>query len=48
MADTEEPSSATLLAQLASLDPQERHQFAATLRRLSGVLAHLLDPAEPG
>lgn len=64
MADTEGVSPATLLDQLASLDPQERRELSTTLRRLSetlaempdgkmtshvlGVLAHLLDSAEPG
>ncbi len=39
MADTEEPSPATLLDQLASLDPQERRKVAAIVRRLSENLA---------
>jgi hypothetical protein len=34
MADSEQASSATLLDQLADLDPQERREVAATLRRL--------------
>jgi predicted metalloendopeptidase len=35
VADTEEPSLATLLDQLASLDPQERREVAAIVCRLS-------------
>jgi predicted metalloendopeptidase len=35
VAGTEEPSPATLLDQLASLDPQERRELAAIVRRLS-------------
>ena len=43
MADTEEPSPATLLDQLASLDPQERREVAAIVRRLSENLAEVPD-----
>ena len=43
MADTEEPSPATLLDQLASLDPQERREVAAIVRRLSENLAEAPD-----
>jgi hypothetical protein len=35
MADTQEVSPATLLDQLASLDPPERREVAAIVRRLS-------------
>ncbi len=63
MSDTE-MSPATLLYELASLDPQERRDVATVLRQVSdtlaelpdgkttshvlGVLARLLDSAEPG
>jgi len=43
MADTEEVSPATLLDQLASLDPQERREVAAIVRRLSENLAEVPD-----
>lgn len=43
MAYTEEPSPATLLDQLASLDPQERREVAAIVRRLSENLAEVPD-----
>jgi hypothetical protein len=43
VADTEEPSPATLLDQLASLDPQERREVAAIVRRLSENLAEVPD-----
>ena len=39
MADTDEPSPATLLDQLASLDPQERREVAATLRTVAETFA---------
>ena len=41
MADTEEPSPATLLDQLASLDPQERREVATIVRRLSETFAEV-------
>ena len=41
MADTEEPSPAALLDQLASLDPQERREVAAIVRRLSETFAEV-------
>ena len=43
MADTGEVSPATLLDQLASLDPQERREVAAMVRRLSENLAEVPD-----
>lgn len=43
MADTEEVSPATLLDELASLDPQERCEVAAIVRRLSKNLAEVSD-----
>ena len=43
MADTQEVSPATLLDQLASLDPLERREVAAIVRRLSGNLAEVSD-----
>jgi hypothetical protein len=43
VADTKEPSPATLLDQLASLDPQERREVAAIVRRLSENLAEVPD-----
>ena len=43
MADTEEVSPATLLDQLASLDPQERREVAAIIRGLSETLAEVPD-----
>jgi hypothetical protein len=43
VAYTEEPSPATLLDQLASLDPQERREVAAIVRRLSENLAEVPD-----
>jgi hypothetical protein len=43
MADTPEVSPATLLDQLASLDPQERREVAAIVRRLSENLAEVAD-----
>ena len=43
MADTEEPSPAALLDQLASLDPQERREVAAIVRRLSETVAEVPD-----
>ena len=42
MADTDK-TPAPLLDELASLDPQERRQLAATLRRLSETLAEVPD-----
>ena len=38
MADTEEASPATLLDELASLDPQERREVATIVRGLSADL----------
>ena len=43
MADTQEVSPATLLDQLASLDPQERREVAAIVRRVSENLAEVPD-----
>jgi len=43
VADTEEVSPATLLDQLASLDPQERREVAAIIRGLSETLAEVPD-----
>ena len=43
MADTEELSPATLLDQLASLDPQERREVATIIRGLSETLAEVPD-----
>ncbi len=43
MADTHEVSPATLLDQLASLDPQERREVATIVRRLSENLAEVPD-----
>jgi hypothetical protein len=43
VADTEEVSPATLLDQLASLDPQERRQVATIIRGLSETLAEVPD-----
>jgi len=39
MADTQEPSPATLLDQLANLDPRERREVATIVRGLSETLA---------
>ena len=41
MADTQEVSPATLLDQLASLDPQERRKVATIVRSLSETLAEV-------
>jgi hypothetical protein len=43
MADPEQASPATLLDQLASLDPQERREVAAIVRRLSETLTEVAD-----
>jgi hypothetical protein len=43
MADTQEVSPATLLDQLASLNPQERREVAAIVRHLSENLAEVPD-----
>jgi hypothetical protein len=43
VADTEEVSPATLLDQLASLDPQERREVATIIRGLSETLAEVPD-----
>jgi hypothetical protein len=43
MADTEQVSAATLLDQLADLDPQERREVAAIVRGLSETLAEVSD-----
>jgi len=43
VADTEELSPATLLDQLASLDPQERREVATIIRGLSETLAEVPD-----
>ncbi len=43
MIGMEEASPANLLDQLADLDPQERLQLAATLRRLSETFAEVSD-----
>jgi len=43
VADTQEVSPATLLDQLASLDPHERRELSTTLRRLSETLAEVPD-----
>jgi len=43
VADTEESSPATLLDQLASLDPQERREVAAIVRGLSQTFAGVPD-----
>jgi hypothetical protein len=43
MTETGEVSPATLLDQLASLDPQERREVAAIVRRLSENLAEVPD-----
>ena len=43
MADTEEVSPATLLDQLAGLDPQERREVAAIVRGLSETFAEVSD-----
>jgi hypothetical protein len=43
MADTQEVSPATLLDQLASIDPQERREVAGIIRRLSENLAEVTD-----
>jgi len=43
VADTEEVSPATLLDQLASLDPPERREVATIVRRLSETLAEVPD-----
>jgi hypothetical protein len=43
MADPEQVSAATLLDQLAGLDPQERRQVATIVRDLSKTLAEVPD-----
>jgi hypothetical protein len=43
VADTEEPSPANLLDQLANLDPQEQRDVAAIVRRLSETFAEVPD-----
>ena len=43
MADTEEVSPATLLDQLAGLDPQERREVATIVRGLSETFAEVSD-----
>ena len=43
MADTQGPSSTTLLDQLANLDPQERREVATIVRGLSETLAEVPD-----
>jgi hypothetical protein len=43
MADTEEVSPASLLDQLAGLDPQERREVATIVRGLSETFAEVLD-----
>ncbi len=43
MADTQEVCPATLLDQLASLDPHEHRELSTTLRRLSETLAEVPD-----
>ena len=43
MADTQGPSSTTLLEQLANLDPQERREVATIVRGLSETLAEVPD-----
>jgi hypothetical protein len=48
MLDMEEASPASLLDQLASLDPQERRQVATIVRRLSETLAEVPDGQKAG
>ena len=43
MSDTEQASPATLLDELASLDPQERREVATIVRGLSETLAEAPD-----
>ena len=43
MADSEQASPATLLDQLADLDPQERREVAAIVRGLSETFAEVSD-----
>jgi hypothetical protein len=43
MADSEQVSAATLLDQLADLDPQERREVATIVRGLSETLAEVSD-----
>jgi hypothetical protein len=43
MADPEQVSAATLLDQMADLDPQERRQVATIVRDLSETLAEVPD-----
>ena len=43
MADTQGPSSTTLLDQLANLDSQERREVATIVRGLSETLAEVPD-----
>lgn len=43
MADTEYSSAATLLDQLADLDPQERREVATIVRSLSETFAEVSD-----
>ena len=43
MADTQEVSPATVLDQLASLDPPERREVATIVRSLSETLAEVPD-----
>jgi hypothetical protein len=43
MADPEQVSAATLLDQMADLDPQERRQLATIVRDLSKTLAEVPD-----
>jgi len=43
MASSEQVSPATLLDQLADLDPQERREVAAIVRGLSATLAEVPD-----
>ena len=47
MADTQGPSSTTLLDQLANLDPQERREVATIVRGLSETLAEVPDGKQP-
>jgi hypothetical protein len=48
MADTQEVSPATLLDQLASLDPQERREVATIVRGLSETFAEVADGQKAG
>jgi hypothetical protein len=48
MADSEQVSAATLLDQLADLDPQERRDVASIVRGLSKTFAKVPDGQKAG